>query len=71
MMLLDIHMFDRTSHTAVVDGEFICIRGCSVGGANLGCGFSIEAEHIVLSGVYILACRAAARRSPDFARSYV
>lgn len=30
MMLLDIHMFERTSHIAVVDGEFICIHVQSV-----------------------------------------
>lgn len=62
MMLLDIHLFDRASHADVVDGEFICIRGCSVGGANLRLWVELNLKlSIYLSGVYILACRAPAR----------
>lgn len=62
MMLLDIHLFDRASHADVVDGEFICIRGCSVGGANLRLWVELNLKlSIHLSGVYISACRAPAR----------
>lgn len=61
-MLLDIHLFDRASHADVVDGEFICIRGCSVGGANLRLWVELNLKlSIHLSGVYISACRAPAR----------
>lgn len=63
-MLLDIHLFDRASHADVVDGEFICIRGCSVGGANLRLWVALNLKLSIysgLSGVYILACRAPAR----------
>lgn len=63
-MLLDIHLFNRASHwhADVVDGEFICIRGCSVGGANLRLWVELNLKlSIYLSGVYILECRAPAR----------